>query len=184
MADRQPAGLIAVGQRREQEAVCRRKDQPRRLGRDGGGIARRSDALQHQIVAAADRLLEPVVEAEHRRLFTRQRLRQWRGRGVFLQAEPGHGRTRIGRIAAEFDLGLEKAARTPQAVAPDESIEVVDRLAELQAQIGDEIAFRRAALRRQLDALQHRLRRQVVDRHHEADGAAGGLERDVDRATA
>ena len=56
VADRQPAGPITVGQRREQEAGCGREDQSRRFGRTGGGIARRPDALQHEIVAAAERL--------------------------------------------------------------------------------------------------------------------------------
>ena len=182
VAHRQPTGLIAIGQRREQEAVCRRQEQPRGCRSAGGRTARRAGHVQHQVVAAGDRLLQPVLNAEHRGLFAGQWPGEGHGRRIFLEVEPGHRCPGIGGIFVKLDLVPDKATRTPQAFTPGESITVMDRLAELDAQVGHEIPFGRLAFGWHLDATQHRRWRQVMNRHHEIDGACAGPQRDIEHA--
>ena len=130
----------------------------------------------------------------------REELAQLQSRLTDLQARRTKEESQVGDLASqgEFQTNRSQAARVALELAEEKLAELdrqrnelkkevaltERRLAELQAQIRDEIAFRRPTLRRQFDALQHCLRRQIVDRHHEVDGATGGLERDVDRATA
>ena len=109
-AHRQPAGLIAVGERREQEAGRRCDDQAGGC-RSAGGIPRcRTLDIDHKIVTAANHLFEPVVKPQHRGLGAGQWLRQRRGWWVFLEVESGHGRCGVGWIAAKLDVVLQKAA--------------------------------------------------------------------------